>query len=337
MKKLVRETTSFSARIKVFIKDCPLIAALLLSTALLSIAALIGMTAGKYDWNISMNHPAFAAILAGEHKTEPKGGSLILKNIQMSEAPGLSDKENEKSTQQAIASDTKKEPDKHPTQYVPRTPAPPRSDYYNDPQCTALTTEYSYIQADDHYFDDALFIGDSRIEGMCFFSNLGGAEFCYKEGLTARKLFDEKIATKSSSFETVTDLLSNRQFKKIYMMLGINELGYDNQEKFAQKYAENLNVIRQLQPDCKIIILGIMNVTAEYSNKDNVFNNDNINARNVAISALADGVNTFYFDLNPVITDETGGICQGYTWDGIHLKAEYYHLCDEFLKARGIP
>ncbi len=121
------------------------------------------------------------------------------------------------------------------------------------------------------------------------------------------------------------------------MMLGINELGYGTPAKFAQKYAENLNAIRQLQPDCKIIILGIMNVTTEYSNKNDVFNNDNINARNVAISALADGVHTFYFDLNPAITDETGGICQGYTWDGIHLKAEYYRLCDEFLKARGIP
>ncbi len=335
MKKQIKKENK-AVKIKKIIKACPLVTALILSAAIISIIGIIGMAAGKYEFKISMSHPSLAAVLAGEYKNKEED-ALPPEDI-------LTQQENASSstgTSIANGADVVFTPAQQeagsPTQYAPRNPAPPRSAYYDDPQVTALTTEYNYVPTDEAYFHDALFIGDSRAEGMCFYSKLEGAEYCYKEGLRAANMLTEEISTKSSPGKTVIEVLNSRQFKRIYIMLGINDLGYGTPDKFAAKYAENLNTIRSLQPDSVIIILGIMNVTTKYSNSQDVFNNDNINSRNVAISRLADGLKVFYFDLNPSLIDENGGICEGYTWDGIHLKAEYYSLCDEFLKARGIP
>ena len=79
----------------------------------------------------------------------------------------------------------------------------------------------------------------------------------------------------------------------------------------------------------------IMNVTGDYSDDNYVFNNDNINARNVSISYLTNGVNAFYLDVTDSIS-ENGGMIESYSWDGIHLKAEYYPLWAEYLYSHGI-
>ena len=66
-----------------------------------------------------------------------------------------------------------------------------------------------------------------------------------------------------------------------------------------------------------------MKVTAE-KNKDAVYNNENINAKNVAIAKIAanDGGKTiFYLDVNENVLDKKGNLKEKYTWDGIHLQS----------------
>ena len=41
--------------------------------------------------------------------------------------------------------------------------------------------------------------------------------------------------------------------------------------------------------------------------------------------------------MNPVVTNKKGGVISKYTWDGIHLKAEYYDLWVDFLNQHGLP
>ena len=198
----------------------------------------------------------------------------------------------------------------------------------------------SFVQVPESYFDDALFIGDSRTVGL---SDYGGfpqsTAFFARTSLTIYDLFDEpeKFAQLADgSKATLEEALTERKFGKIYIMLGINELGRGTTESFFQVYAEAVNRIRMLQPDALIFIQGIMRVSEEKSSTDPIFNNANINARNQAISLMADNRTIFYLEINDAVCDENGNLISDYTFDQIHLKAKYYQLWKDYLLAHGI-
>ncbi len=131
---------------------------------------------------------------------------------------------------------------------------------------------------------------------------------------------------------TIEEALNRQQFGKIYIMLGLNELGSGTPETFARNYGEVVNRIRELQPDAQIYIQGIMHVTAAKSNKDKVFKNSTIDERNAAIAELADNQHVFYINMNEATDDEEGALAQDLSFDNVHLKAKSYALWYDYLK-----
>ncbi len=131
---------------------------------------------------------------------------------------------------------------------------------------------------------------------------------------------------------TIEEALNRQQFGKIYIMLGLNELGSGTSETFAENYGKVVNRIRELQPDAQIYIQGIMHVTAAKSSKDKVFKNDTINERNAAIAELADNQHVFYINMNEATDDEEGALTQDLSFDNVHLKAKSYALWYDYLK-----
>ena len=190
---------------------------------------------------------------------------------------------------------------------------------------------------DQSYFDDALFIGDSRMVGMSEYSGLDNATYYAEVGLTIYSLFDEPIAPLADgSMGTLEQALREKQFGKIYLMVGINELGTGTREKFLETYSAAVEHIKELQPNAIIFIQGILYVTEERSAKDEYINNLNIQLRNMDISKLADQRRTFYIDVNTVYSDGKGNLSTEYTFDSAHLKAACYDQWVTFLMEHGI-
>lgn len=117
-------------------------------------------------------------------------------------------------------------------------------------------------------------------------------------------------------------------------MLGINEAGY-NTETYASTYIDAVAQIQALQPDAVIFMMGCMHVSSDYSASHDIVNNDNIDDKNGAIAAYADGIKLFYLDMNTVVDDGKGGLVKDYTWDDIHLQAQYYSLWEQYLYEHG--
>lgn len=190
---------------------------------------------------------------------------------------------------------------------------------------------------DQSYFDDALFIGDSRMVGMSEYSGLDNATYYAEVGLTIYSLFDEPIAPLADGrMGTLEQALREKQFGKIYLMVGINELGTGTREKFLETYSAAVEHIKELQPNAIIFIQGILYVTEERSAKDEYINNLNIQLRNMDISKLADQRRTFYIDVNTVYSDGKGNLSTEYTFDSAHLKAACYVQWVTFLMEHGI-
>lgn len=223
-----------------------------------------------------------------------------------------------------------------PTQYQSIAARASRNpDSYNDVNKLALTTAYPYIDVDESYFDDAVFIGDSRVEGLELYSGLKNTTFYAVQGLTIFGLMGHEYAKVGGSTVSLREALSQKQFKKIYIMVGVNELGTWT-DTFTDAYKDAINEIRQLQPGAVIFIQGIMYVSDDYSKAHDIVNNDNIIDKNNHIAALANGVDIFYLDMNPAITDDSGYLDPELTWDGVHLQAQYYSLWVDFLKSHGL-
>lgn len=203
----------------------------------------------------------------------------------------------------------------------------------NDP------SRVQYMTVEDDYFADAVFIGDSRTVGMFEYGGLEEISTFYAStGLTVYKIFDSEIVSVPDERKkiSVEEALEQNSFAKIYLMIGINEMGTGTVESFLEKYQEVVNHLRELQPDAVIYLQAIMKVTAERSAQGDYITNEGIAARNEGIAGIADNEKIFFLDVNPLVCDETGGMVPDYTFDGVHLKAKYIQIWKDFLKTHAI-
>ncbi len=203
---------------------------------------------------------------------------------------------------------------------------------------TASEQKRSFTQVDDDYFRDALFLGDSRIAGLSEYCEPldTRATFYAKISMTIYKLLTEPFVKTSRGKITVDEALQQKQYGKIYIMVGINELGTGDTDYFLRHYRDVILRIRQLQPDALIYINGMMHVTAEKNAKDRIFNNTAINERNAAIALLANDIDIFYLDMNPATDDENGNLSKPLSYDEVHLMGSSYELWHQFLLTHAI-
>lgn len=223
------------------------------------------------------------------------------------------------------------------TTFVSYTPVETDSVYYSDAGRFALTTEYDYAKVEEDYFKDAVFIGDSRTLGIADYAGID-ADFYCESGMTIYKLLSEKGVKNPKTGEkaNLSEVLQHKSYGKIYIMLGMNELGYGNTNGFFEKYKEVVEQLRNWQPQAVIFIMANLHISQEKNNNATEFNNINVNDKNAAIANLADGINIFYIDCNPLFVDEGGFLKSDLTFDGVHLYAKCYSIWRDFLMEHGV-
>lgn len=194
------------------------------------------------------------------------------------------------------------------------------------PETTEPVSQMTTV--DDTYFSDALFIGDSRTDGLIAFSTPGACKHYCGTSQSIYKIME--TTEEAYGFKGLRSLLQGMQFGKIYIMFGINECGYPT-SSFAKKYREVYDEIRLYQPDALIYLQSICYVTQARENADSTFSTANIKEKNEVIKVLANNVDTFYLEVNDCLNDGTDHLPAEYTGDGVHLKASYYRLWHDYL------
>ena len=196
--------------------------------------------------------------------------------------------------------------------------------------------QYAFTEVTPDYFDDALFIGDSRVEGVKLYSGWDNLTYYAENGMTVYNMFQSKTAQVDGQTLTIEEALQKRSFGKIYLEIGINEMGTGTVDSFMEAYEAAVAHLQELQPDAIIYVCGIMYVKQTRSESDPIFNNPAIQEKNDRIAALADGENIFYLDINEVVTDESGHLNPDYTWDEVHLLGKYDVIWLEYFSSHGI-
>lgn len=192
------------------------------------------------------------------------------------------------------------------------------------------------VSKDDSYFKDALFIGDSRMVGIKLYSNLNDKTnfFCREStnifNLPTRNM-EYKGVNGESGVTTLDSLLSSHKYNKIYLCLGINEMGSPI-INYYNAYRKTLENIRAKQPIAYIFIVASMHVGIGKSQTSPIYNNTNLVQRNKAISQLANGRSIFYIDPNSALCDKDGNLISEYSEDELHLKGNYCNLWADFIR-----
>ncbi len=196
--------------------------------------------------------------------------------------------------------------------------------------------QYDFTEVTQDYFNDALVIGDSRAVGIQLYSGWDNMTYYVESGMTVYNMFTRRITLADGTETTIDEALQQNTFGKIYLEIGINEMGTGTVDSFMEAYENAVQHLRELQPEADIFLCGIMYVRQSKSESDPIFNNPGIRERNERIAALADRNSIFYLDINEVTSDETGNLNPEYTWDEVHLLGRYNVLWTEYLSKHGI-
>lgn len=191
-----------------------------------------------------------------------------------------------------------------------------------------------FTEVDESYFDDALFIGDSRLQGFGMYSGMPGT-FYAATGFQLFKYDTMKVANTENGKVPLTDALPYDSFTKIYIKVGLNEMG-GNENAFLTKYAELIAVLRESEPRAIIYIHGLLPVTASKSQSDKVHNNPNVNKRNEALKQFALEQKAYYLDVGSALAGADGSLPSEMAADGIHLKAQYMDIWKQYLLSHAV-
>lgn len=195
---------------------------------------------------------------------------------------------------------------------------------------TSITDNITSKTNNNTSMGDALFIGDSRTVGLMEYAGIDGANYFCTVGMSVYNIHKKPVSVPNVGKVTLTELLNGKKYGKIYIMLGINEVGY----KFSstvEKYSELIEFIKDKQPDAVIFIQANLHVSKSRSDSDKVVNNTAINGLNAELAKLADGKSIFYLDANILFDDEAGGLSADKSGDSTHLYAKYYREWGEWI------
>lgn len=201
------------------------------------------------------------------------------------------------------------------------------------PEETSPWQVWESAAVEDSYFDDAVFIGDSRMEGFKLYSGLNNARFLTAVGATVDTVASKATERLSTGEKVpIMNALAREDFSKVYLMLGMNELGWVYPNLFAEHYGGLIDQIREICPDAVVYIEGILPVTAEKDAEGGYINNTRIDQYNQLLRQLAEEKKVWYLDISPAVENSDGRLLEENSFDGIHLKPDACKLWLDYLK-----
>lgn len=189
----------------------------------------------------------------------------------------------------------------------------------------------SVIPVEPGDYSDAAFIGDSRTEALKTYGLLKGADYYTYKGLKVDTVFTEPCIDVDGSKMTVMDAIGRKQYKRIYIMLGVNELGWVSTDIFIDDYGKIIDKLKETQPGATIYVQSILPVSAKKSEIDEIYNNPRINEFNGLIQAMAEEKGATYLPVNTAVMDETGALPAGASTDGVHPNIDYCRKWTAYL------
>lgn len=187
------------------------------------------------------------------------------------------------------------------------------------------------------YFDDAIFIGNSRTEGFRLYAGPKEAQYFTSIGLMVNTIFSQPLPQEDGRNIPIMEAVADASFSKVYIMLGTNELGWAHGAVFQEKYGQIIDEIQRTHPQAQIYIQSILPVTQQRDSSDSIYNNQKIREYNGLLQELAQQKQVYYVNTAECVADSNGILPADSAFDGIHLKPEACQRWLEYLCTHTVP
>ncbi len=189
---------------------------------------------------------------------------------------------------------------------------------------------------DDAFFDTAVYLGDSRTEGLQLFSGLKHGDFYWARGMSVFRADDEKyqLFEIDGQSYTLVGTLSQKTYDSIYIMIGINEMGF-SAESYETGLGQLIDKVLAAQPDAVVYLQTLPPVNdgeARANGLADYINNDKVDQFNEAIVRVATEKRVVLLDTASVYRDEDGQLPADLSSDGAHFVYGGYTLWADYLR-----
>lgn len=185
------------------------------------------------------------------------------------------------------------------------------------------------VEIDETWFDDALFIGDSRAVGLRDYARIGKAHYFCEVGMTVFKVLNNYAYDYTFGGSNLDKVLQKYTYGKIFIHLGLNECCND-QDLVIEQFQAVIDFIRERQPDTEIWIMSVMSVTEEKA-QSRLFKLELIYGLNYRLKELAAEYGLHYIDTNEWAADEEGYLREDIRSDGAHLTVDGYRAWSQWI------
>ena len=189
---------------------------------------------------------------------------------------------------------------------------------------------------DDSFFDSSVFLGDSRTEGLELFSGLKHGDFYWARGMTVFKAdsADYRPFEIDGKKYSMVEALALKQYDNVYIMLGVNELGYPA-ESYESGLGKLLDQILEIQPQAVVYLQTMPPLNDALCRRNKLasyISNENLARFNQAIVRLAAEKEVVLLDTAQAYTGPDGQLPAELANDGCHFSYGGYKLWADYLR-----
>ena len=228
-----------------------------------------------------------------------------------------------------------------PTLFVPeptpvKDPTPVNAPKPEEPKAKPLPpdathSQYDFSQpvpeqepVDMSYFSTAAFVGDSRSEGFYLYGVKRGKNLS-SSGLSVFTFTQKKAFTIGGKSYTGLQALALKDYERVYLGFGVNELGYVNTEKFYRNYCATIEAVRACQPYAVVYAQTMAPVNESLvaaTGGAKHLNNERVRLYNDLIRQAAQEMCVPLLDIYAAL-EVDGSLPANASRDGIHINREY--------------
>lgn len=208
-----------------------------------------------------------------------------------------------------------------PTPEATATPAPTEE---------PSSSETKLENTDNSCFENSAFVGNSMLEDLDMYGIIDNADFYAKTGLTVTNVFTE---TTVDGTAPIMEEVTSKKYDKVFLMFGLNELGWSYSDVFVEDYAKIIDTLRESNPDVEIYVQSLFPVSKERSDK-NLYGvtNEKIEEYNELLKTMAKEKNVTYVDVHASMVTEDGTLPDGASPDGVHPNMDYCKTWVQYLR-----
>ena len=132
------------------------------------------------------------------------------------------------------------------------------------------------------------------------------------------------------------DIIARMGVKKVFICLGLNDVGIYTQKEYLTNYSILINRIRKEVEDVQIAILSVTPLTLEGERK--TLYNERIDRYNNVLAAFAKEYGCYFIDVSQVLKNEEGYLADELSSDNYcHLEPTAYDAWIDYMLTHCIP